>query len=622
MSDFDIAGRISITDDELRKAFDDDIKALQQLAKTAKQSGGEAADAFRQAAAAQRELMDAVGATGAQYDKLRSLVDSVNAKVDEGGTISHSAAIGVGELARGFGRVAQSGNLSAFAIREFTGSAFRLGESLGSAGVGAGIGIAVIGLGALIEYLESAKKKADELATRFATDMESIAHSASLAEVSEKEQQLFSGDPGAVRGSAGHEHETDVQFLGRSQGLQGLRNEAVRLNQELDKFKANPPLSEAEAKIWRTSVNEIAARLKEVNALIGTQGQEWSQADAQRQKLNATEQAAAQIHLQELETRKKTRELRDPYQREAQAALASFGRASGLGLAGIPANFMAGDLKALSQQLRQSITPDPDQVKADQLQLQETVKNSIAGLKRTVTDSIGLTKDWDRILTPVANTFDTMVKGVLQGTQTLSMAFHNLWADFLLGSIDAGVKSLAHHTAIELAKNNVTAGGVTTRLALETWGALETVAVNAWAALTSIANYAWEAVAATWASISAIPFVGPFLAPAMAIGAGAELLSLAGNIRSAAGGYDIPAGVSPFTRLHEQEMVLPAELANKVRGMTDGGAGDIHLHIHTPDAEGVQRLFMNNRGALGNAVAQAIKDNHAGLRRSLRNRTD
>jgi hypothetical protein len=224
---------------------------------------------------------------------------------------------------------------------------------------------------------------------------------------------------------------------------------------------------------------------------------------------------------------------------------------------------------------------------------------------------------WNKVFEPVTATFDKMITGILQGTQTLSTAFHNLWADFLLGSINAGLKSLAAHEAHELAKKNITASSVVERVALETWGALQTVAVNAWAALTSIANYAWTAVAATWAAISAIPVVGPFLAPALAIGAGAELLSLAGNIKSAAGGFDIPSGMNPFTQLHSQEMVLPAELANKIRGMTDGG-GETHIHIHAVDAQSVERLLMDHSNGVANSLVKAVKDNHTGLRKAFR----
>ena len=42
---------------------------------------------------------------------------------------------------------------------------------------------------------------------------------------------------------------------------------------------------------------------------------------------------------------------------------------------------------------------------------------------------------------------------------------------------------------------------------------------------------------------------------------------------SAAGGYDIPAGVNPMTQLHQEEMVLPASLANGLRGIIAAGGG-------------------------------------------------
>jgi len=49
---------------------------------------------------------------------------------------------------------------------------------------------------------------------------------------------------------------------------------------------------------------------------------------------------------------------------------------------------------------------------------------------------------------------------------------------------------------------------------------------------------------------------------------GAAMMSTAagfGAIASAAGGYDIPAGVNPLTQLHEQEMVLPRHIAAPLR---------------------------------------------------------
>jgi hypothetical protein len=61
------------------------------------------------------------------------------------------------------------------------------------------------------------------------------------------------------------------------------------------------------------------------------------------------------------------------------------------------------------------------------------------------------------------------------------------------------------------------------------------------------------------------------------------------------------------TQLHAQEMVLPADLANKVRSMTDGGGDHYHVHIHAVDAKDVKRLFTEHSDALGDGVVAAIK---------------
>src|SRR3954471_13611807 len=75
----------------------------------------------------------ATGVDGVQRSLrlVKSEVESVGKASTE---ISHSALIGFSELARGVGKVAQAGEVGAFAMREFTGAAFRLGEFLGPAG--------------------------------------------------------------------------------------------------------------------------------------------------------------------------------------------------------------------------------------------------------------------------------------------------------------------------------------------------------------------------------------------------------------------------------------------------------------------------------------------------------
>ncbi len=104
------------------------------------------------------------------------------------------------------------------------------------------------------------------------------------------------------------------------------------------------------------------------------------------------------------------------------------------------------------------------------------------------------------------------------------------------------------------------------------------------------------AAAAAYKAVVGIPYVGPFLAPAAAAVAFGGVMAFA----SAAGGYDIPAGMNPMTQLHEREMVLPAKHADVIRELADGGGrggrggggmpqqvnhNSVTIEVHTPDAD-------------------------------------
>jgi hypothetical protein len=75
--------------------------------------------------------------------------------------VSHSALIGIGELTRGFTKLATSGEAGAFAIKELAGGTARIGAAIG--GLAAFAGLAVIGFGALYEIMHKAQKEQDEL---------------------------------------------------------------------------------------------------------------------------------------------------------------------------------------------------------------------------------------------------------------------------------------------------------------------------------------------------------------------------------------------------------------------------------------------------------------------------
>lgn len=97
-----------------------------------------------------------------------------------------------------------------------------------------------------------------------------------------------------------------------------------------------------------------------------------------------------------------------------------------------------------------------------------------------------------------------------------------------------------------------------------------------------------QAAAEAFKAIAGIPYVGPVLAvgaaaAAMAAvyglmsgmgGGGSSTSTTTTRIPSAAGGWDIPAGINPLTQLHENEMVLPAEHAQTIREMAGQSGGD------------------------------------------------
>ena len=116
--------------------------------------------------------------------------------------------------------------------------------------------------------------------------------------------------------------------------------------------------------------------------------------------------------------------------------------------------------------------------------------------------------------------------------------------------------------------------------------------------MKEIAINAWKVASGVYSAIAAIPYVGPFLAPVMAVAAMGAVMGYASHLASARGGYDIPAGVNPLTQLHEREMVLPAQHADTIRalgeGGTAGGGTNIHLNLSAIDGKSAKRFLMDN----------------------------
>ena len=125
-----------------------------------------------------------------------------------------------------------------------------------------------------------------------------------------------------------------------------------------------------------------------------------------------------------------------------------------------------------------------------------------------------------------------------------------------------------------------------TKETLETAAASKTVATKATETTAVVGKNAVQAASGAASSQAGIPYVGPILAVAamaammaavmglMGGGGGSQTTTTTTRIPSAAGGWDIPAGINPLTQLHENEMVLPAEHAQTIREMAGQSGGD------------------------------------------------
>lgn len=125
-----------------------------------------------------------------------------------------------------------------------------------------------------------------------------------------------------------------------------------------------------------------------------------------------------------------------------------------------------------------------------------------------------------------------------------------------------------------------------TKDTLETEAAAKTAATKATETTSVVTANATQAASGAAASQASIPYVGPILAVAamaaimaavmglMGGGGGSQTTTTTTRIPSAAGGWDIPAGINPLTQLHENEMVLPAEHAQTIREMAGQSGGD------------------------------------------------
>lgn len=283
---------------------------------------------------------------------------------------------------------------------------------------------------------------------------------------------------------------------------------------------------------------------------------------------------------------------------------------------------------------------------------QNQITNNISDLetdqKVADTKSMGLISDAEMkdfeakfggFTSRLANLWDQGIQSLMNGTLTWSNATKAVLADMGAFALQSATKELqgwlriqaiklarklgfvgaetAAEASGQAAQTGATIAGEATRTGVTASGGLARLGLKAAEAVKGIMMSAWEAMAGAFKAMVSIPYIGPVLA----VGAGAAafglVAGLAGKIKSARGGYDIPSGVNPVTQLHEDEMVLPSQHANTIREMgkamrsgasfgataaAEGGGAGATINISAIDAKSIERLLKKNGRAVANGL--------------------
>ncbi|HZO22274.1 MAG TPA: hypothetical protein VFB37_07180 [Steroidobacteraceae bacterium] len=256
----------------------------------------------------------------------------------------------------------------------------------------------------------------------------------------------------------------------------------------------------------------------------------------------------------------------------------------------------------LEEQLRQSqqAAKEEQRVEQELTDFGESLDKEVLSLKdKNVQEQKALNdrmaQDFKSTYGGIFNTLESgftgAISGMLQGTETFSQIARNLF-DSLITSVIGMFVKMGVNWAENLAMQHY----------LTTQHALQTISANA--------GIAGSAGVASWAGA---PWPVDAGAPAFGAAAAADAMSYASF--SAAGGFDIPAGLNPVTQLHAGEMVLPQGLADVVRTAasssgSDGGGGqqmNVTIQLQAWDGQSVQSWLQSGGAA---QISRAVSRYH------------
>jgi hypothetical protein len=221
-------------------------------------------------------------------------------------------------------------------------------------------------------------------------------------------------------------------------------------------------------------------------------------------------------------------------------------------------------------------------------------------------------RTWQSLMEPIQRAFDKSITGMILGTTTLQKAVANIAQSIIAEFVNLGVKMVTNWMASELAMTTATEAGATARTAAEGEGMAAGLAMKAVNAVKSIMTDSAQAFSGIFAFLA--PIMGPAAAGPAAAGE-ATVMAAAGGIASAAGGWVVPS--NQLAMVHQNEMILPANISQGLQNMISGGGGNglgaspVVINVSAIDSQDVKRFFQSNGNLLVTALNKAIRNGSA-----------
>jgi hypothetical protein len=237
---------------------------------------------------------------------------------------------------------------------------------------------------------------------------------------------------------------------------------------------------------------------------------------------------------------------------------------------------------------------------------------------------LAIKRQWEGVWSAIKSSFSSAIMGMIEGTMTWQKAMASVLKALLGAFINLGVemlftwiKMLARKVIMWVTSETVmtaaSSAGALARMAAETSATGATVAIKAISSTKEITGSAAAGAAAAYKAMAGIPVIGPILGAIAAALVFAAIMAFKSMVPSAEGGWDIPR--DSLAMVHGGEMVLPSELADRIRGMsepTGKGPTVVNFNVQAWDSADIKRFFKLH----GNSIVEALHDPYRNFKTS------